>query len=225
MCFECCQIGSLVGICLTLTRSREVDRRRPRGVTPPRGRHPGQLVEPRPAGHRDHPAGEHQLRHDRHHQQRHDLLVGLRHRRQHQAQDCRGDASAGDGDEQRERRVVEERRMRCGRTLAEPDDERSRSPPGRSRKRRTRRPWPAGRPWSTGRPPVLFGRSGRSPIRSRMVNAVPMKTAPMLSSTMMYCGWVGARPSGSAGPSPGLGPLTVSDSAPMRNGSTARNTE
>ena len=58
-----------------------------------------------------------------------------------------------------------------------------------------------------------------------MVSAVPMNTAPMLSSTMMYCGWVGARPSGSAGPRPGFGPFTVSDSAPIRKGSTARNTE
>lgn len=55
-----------------------------------------------------------------------------------------------------------------------------------------------------------------------MVSAVPMKTAPMLSSTMMYCGWVGAGPIGSAGPRPGCGPFTVSDNAPMRNGRIAR---
>ncbi len=55
-----------------------------------------------------------------------------------------------------------------------------------------------------------------------MVSAVPMKTAPMFSSTMMYCGCVGAGPSGSAGPRPGLEPFTVSDSPPMRNGRTAR---
>src|SRR6204780_3868659 len=102
----------------------EVDRRRPRGVTPPSGRQPRQLVETGPTCYRDHPAGEHQLRHDRHHEERHDLLVGLRYRREHQTEDGRGHAGAGDGDEQRERGVVEERWMRSRRTLAEPDDER-----------------------------------------------------------------------------------------------------
>src|ERR1700722_2110721 len=49
---------------LDLDQVREVDRRRPRGITPTCGGQPRQLIETRPAGHRDHPAGKYQLQDD-----------------------------------------------------------------------------------------------------------------------------------------------------------------
>ncbi|CNN03335.1 Uncharacterised protein [Mycobacterium tuberculosis] len=64
---------------------------------------------------------------------------------------------------------------------------------------------------------------GRSPIRSRIVNAVPMNTAPTLSITRIWSGWAGLLPSGSLMPYPLL-PRTVSVRMPMRNGSSAKNT-
>ena len=62
---------------------------------------------------------------------------------------------------------------------------------------------------------------GRSPIRSRMVKAVPMKIAPTLSSTRICPGSFGASPIGSGTPNPAV-PGTASDSTPMMNGSRAR---
>ncbi len=62
----------------------------------------------------------------------------------------------------------------------------------------------------------------RSPTRSRIVNAVPMKTALMLSSVMICAGSLGSSPRGLAMPRPAL-PGTTSVSAARMNGSSAKN--
>ena len=54
-----------------------------------------------------------------------------------------------------------------------------------------------------------------------MVSAVPMKTAPTLSSTRIWPGSVGASPIGFGMPKP-TSPGTDIDSEPMMNGSSAR---
>ncbi|CAG7187244.1 hypothetical protein PICSAR235_02953 [Mycobacterium avium subsp. paratuberculosis] len=64
----------------------------------------------------------------------------------------------------------------------------------------------------------------RSPMRSRMVSAVPMKTAPTFSSTRIWPGSLGAAPIGLGMPKP-TSPGTDIDSEPMMNGSNARNTK
>src|ERR1700758_4661348 len=105
---------------LDLDQRWEVDRGRARGIAPTGGCQPRELFETDALIDRDHPAGEHQLRHDRHHQQRHDLLVGLRQGRQQQAEHRRRHTGARHGDEQREGGVAEELGV-CGRcALAQP---------------------------------------------------------------------------------------------------------
>ncbi len=64
----------------------------------------------------------------------------------------------------------------------------------------------------------------RSPMRARIVRAVPMKMAPTLSSTRICPGSLGASPpciAGTGTPKPTF-PGTDSDSTPMMNGSSAR---
>ena len=64
----------------------------------------------------------------------------------------------------------------------------------------------------------------RSPMRARIVNAVPMKMAPTLSSTRICPGSLGASPpwiAGTGTPKPTF-PGTDSDNTPMMKGSTAR---
>ena len=64
----------------------------------------------------------------------------------------------------------------------------------------------------------------RSPIRSRIVIAVPMKIAPMFSSTRISPARWARRPSGRVYRSPRV-PDTASDNTPTMNGSSARNTK
>src|SRR5215218_6848816 len=64
----------------------------------------------------------------------------------------------------------------------------------------------------------------RSPIRARIVSAVPMKIAPTLSNTRIWPGSFGAAPpwiAGTGTPKP-TSPGTDSDSTPMMNGRNAR---
>ena len=64
----------------------------------------------------------------------------------------------------------------------------------------------------------------RSPIRSRIVSAVPMKMAPTFISTKTCPGWLGASLRGLGGPRP-VTPGTDSESTPLMNGSSARKTK
>ena len=77
--------------------------------TPARRRRPGELIQHDAVGHRDHAAGEHQLAHDRHHQQRHDLFGGFGQRRQRQTDHRGGHRGGRDVDEQLEAAVADHR--------------------------------------------------------------------------------------------------------------------